>query len=94
MLFFVLLLLFFFGGVWLFVFVIRGRHGRDSMVVGFYNYLCNQFLPPLTLLAQLPLRRCVLDTTLCDKFVSDLRQVGVFLRVLRFPPAIRLTATI
>jgi hypothetical protein len=27
-------------------------------------------------------------------FVSDLRQVGVFLRVLRFPPPIKLTATI
>jgi hypothetical protein len=28
------------------------------------------------------------------KFVSDLPQVGGFLRVLRFPPAIKLTATI
>jgi len=28
------------------------------------------------------------------KFVSDLRQVGGFLRVIRFPPPIRLTATI
>jgi len=28
------------------------------------------------------------------KFVSDLRQVGGFLRVLRFPPSITLTATI
>jgi hypothetical protein len=36
----------------------------------------------------------VVDTTLCDKFVSDLRQVGGFLRVLRFPPSIKLTATI
>jgi hypothetical protein len=26
--------------------------------------------------------RDVLDTTLCDKFVSDLRQVGGFLQVL------------
>ena len=42
-----------------------------------------------------PLRRCVLDITLCDKvFVSDLRQIGGFLRVLRFPPPINLTATI
>jgi hypothetical protein len=30
--------------------------------------------------------RGVLDTTLCDKFVSNLRQVGAFLRALRFPP--------
>ena len=28
------------------------------------------------------------------KFVSDLRQVGGFLLVLRFPPPIKLTATI
>ena len=28
------------------------------------------------------------------KFVSDVRQVGGFLRVLRFPPPIKLTATI
>jgi hypothetical protein len=31
---------------------------------------------------------------LCDKFVSDFRQVDGFLRVLRFPPPIILTATI
>ena len=28
------------------------------------------------------------------KFVSDLRQVGCFFRILRFPPPIKLTATI
>ena len=28
------------------------------------------------------------------KFVSDLQQVGGFLRVLRFPPPIKLTTTI
>ena len=28
------------------------------------------------------------------KFVNDLRQVGGFLRVLRFPPPIKLTTTI
>ena len=33
----------------------------------------------------MPLRRGVLNTTLCDKFVSDLLQVDGFLRVLRFP---------
>jgi hypothetical protein len=32
----------------------------------------------------------VRDTTLCVKFVSDLLQVGGFLRVLRFPPLIKL----
>ena len=33
------------------------------------------------------------DTTLCDKFVRDLRQVSGFLGVLRFPPPIKLTTT-
>ena len=32
-----------------------------------YNYLCNQFLSPLMLWVRTPLRRGVLDTTLCDK---------------------------
>ena len=32
-----------------------------------YNYLCNQCLSPLTLCVRILLRRCVLDTTLCDK---------------------------
>ena len=41
-----------------------------------------------------PFRRGVLDTTLFDKVVSDLRQVGGFIPVLRFPPPIKLTATI
>jgi hypothetical protein len=38
--------------------------------------------------------RGVLDTTLCDKVVSDLRQVGGFPWVLRFPPPMKLTTTI
>ena len=38
--------------------------------------------------------RGVLDTTLCDKFVSDLRRIGDFLRVLWFPHPINLTSTI
>ena len=32
-----------------------------------YNYLCNQFLSPLTLWVLIQLGRGVLDTTLCDK---------------------------
>jgi hypothetical protein len=32
-----------------------------------YNYLCNQCLSPLKFRGWIPLRRCVLDTTLCDK---------------------------
>jgi hypothetical protein len=37
---------------------------HDHMVVGF---ICNQCLSPLTLWVRIPLRRGVLDTTLCDK---------------------------
>jgi hypothetical protein len=36
------------------------------------NYLCNQCLSPLTLWVQIPLRRRVLDTTLCDKVCQSL----------------------
>jgi hypothetical protein len=63
-----------------------GRRDRDCMVVG-YTYA-------LKLWVRIPIRQGVLDTTLWDKFVSDLRQVGGFLRVLRFAPPITLTATI
>ena len=57
-----------------------------------YNYLCNKCPSPLMLRVRISIRvRC---TILCDKFVSDLRQVGGgFFRVLKFPPSIKLTAT-
>ena len=32
-----------------------------------YNYLCNQWLSPLTLWVWMPFNRSVLDTTLCEK---------------------------
>jgi hypothetical protein len=32
-----------------------------------YNYLCNQYLSSITLYVRIPLRRGVLNTTLCDK---------------------------
>jgi len=38
-----------------------------SYGIWIYNYLCNQCLSPLTLWVWTPLRRGVLDTTLCDK---------------------------
>jgi hypothetical protein len=38
-----------------------------------YNYLCNHCLSPLTLWVRIPFRRCVLDTTLCDKVCQWLR---------------------
>ena len=36
------------------------------VVIVRYNYLCNQCLSPLMLWVRIPLRRGVLDTTLCD----------------------------
>ena len=73
---------------------IRGLRGRDRMFVGFttictisaYHHYSCEFKPRSW--------RGVLDTKLCEKFVSELQQVGGFLRVLRFPPPIKLTATI
>jgi len=58
-----------------------------------YNYICNQCLSPL--------RCCEFESRsgrsvqhYVIKFVSDLRQFCGFLWVLRFPPSIKLTATI
>ena len=57
-----------------------------------YNYPCNQCLLPLMLWVRIPLMaRC---TRYMIKFASALRQVGGFLRVFRFPPAMKLTTTI
>ena len=50
------------------------------MVAGFYNYLCNRCMWPPTLKVRIPLRRGVLDPTLCDNVCSDLGQVGGFPR--------------
>ena len=45
--------------------------GMAGVIVAYgswiFNYLSNQCLTPLTLRDQTPLRRGVLDTTLCDK---------------------------
>jgi len=41
------------------------RRGRDRMIGWIYNYLCNQCLSPITLWVRIPLKRDVLDTTLC-----------------------------
>ena len=68
------------------------KRGRDRMVVRFtivyatsaYHHCCCEF--------ESRSGRGVQHYVI--KFVSDLRQVGGFLRVLRFPPTIKLTATI
>ena len=62
-----------------------------------YNYICNQYLTPLMALmlrVRTPLKRGVLIQHYVIKFVSDLLQGGGFPWVLRFPPPIKLSATI
>jgi hypothetical protein len=46
-----------------------------------YNYLCNQCLLPLKLWVRIPLRRGVLNTTLCDKVCQWLAAGLWFTRV-------------
>ena len=50
-----------------FIFYTRGPSWSWSNGSWIYNNLCNQCLSPLTLWVRIPLRRGVLDTTLCDK---------------------------
>jgi len=63
-----------------------GRRGYGRMVVEFTTTCA------LKLWVGTPIRRGVQHYVI--KFVSYLRQVGGFLRVLRFPPLIKLTSTI
>jgi hypothetical protein len=63
-----------------------GRRGRDTTTyaISAYHHWCCEFKSRSW--------RGVQHYVI--KFVSDLRQVGGFLRVLRFPPPIKLTTTI
>jgi len=70
----------------------RGHRGRDRLVVGFtttyaisvYRHWCCEFES----WSRWRVQHYVI------KFDGDFRQVGGFIRVLRFPPPIKLTATI
>ena len=62
----------------------RDRRGRERMVVEFINKSC-EFEPRSGEVYSI--QHYVI------KFVGDLRQVGGFLQVLRFPPPIKLTST-
>ena len=72
--------------------ILRGRRDHDRMVVVFtttyaisaYHHWC----------CEIESRSGRGVQYYAIKFVSDLRDVGGFLRVLRFPPPIKLTATI
>jgi len=56
-----------------------------------YNYLCNQCQSLTTYFVSSNLDQGEVNNIM---WWSDLRQVGGFLRVLRFPSPIKLTATI
>jgi hypothetical protein len=58
-----------------------------------YYYLFNQCLSPLTLWVRTPLRRGVLDETLCDKVCQWLAPGPCFSTGFRFLLPIKLTAT-
>jgi hypothetical protein len=70
---------------------VRGCLGRDRIVLDLL--LPMQSLPITTnVVSSNPVHDEVYSIQLCViKFVSDLRQVCGFLRVLRFPPPIKLT---
>jgi hypothetical protein len=64
----------------------RAGSGRDHILVGFTNYY---------MFNSNPIHGEVYSIQhYVRKFVSDLRQVDGFLRVLRFPPPIKLIASI
>jgi len=73
----------------------RGYRGRDGIVVEFVE-LPMQSVPITTkVVSSNPVYGEVYSIQhYVIKFVSDLRQVDGFLRVLRYPPPIKLTATI
>jgi hypothetical protein len=64
--------------------VFNATFNNISYAISAYHHWCCEF--------EFPSGRGVQHYVI--KFVSDLRQVGGFLRVLRFPPPIKLTATI
>jgi hypothetical protein len=74
--------------------MIQGSHGRDRMVVDLQ--LPVQSVPITTkVVSSNPVHGKVYSIQhYVIKFVSDLRQIGGFLQVLRFPPPIKLTAMI
>jgi len=66
----------------------KGRRGRDHMVVGFTTTCAIS-------MSSNPIHGEVNSIQhYMIKIVSDLRHIGGFLRVLRFPPPLKLTATI
>ena len=73
---------------------LRGRRGHDHVVVGFTTYAISAYHHWCCEFESRAGREYINVQHYVIKFVSDLRQVSGFLRVLRFPPPIKLTATI
>jgi len=70
----------------------RGRRGRDRTVVGF---ITTYAFSTTNVVTSNPAHGVVYSIQhYVIKLVSDLRQVGGFLRVLQFPPPIKLTTMI
>jgi hypothetical protein len=69
-----------------------GCHGRVRMVVGFTTTLPMQSVPITTNVVSSNPSRAIQHYVM--KFVNNLRQVSGFIRVLWFPPPIKLTTTI
>jgi len=77
-----------------FIHNLRIRRGHDRMVVGFTT-TCAISVYHHQVVSSNPVHGEVYSIQhYMIKFVSDLRQVCGFLRVLKFPPPIKLTATI
>jgi len=70
----------------------RDRRGGDRMVVGFTTTCA---VSTTKVVSSNPAHDGVYSIQhYVIKFASDLRQIGSFLLVLRFPPPIKLTSTI
>jgi hypothetical protein len=73
----------------------QGRCDRDRMEVGFTTICTISAYHHYKIVISNPIHGDVYSIQhYVIKFVSDLRQVGGFFRVVRFPPSRKLTATI
>ena len=72
----------------------EGRRGRDRMIVGFTTTYASVPITTNVVIANPAHGEVYSIQHYVIKFVSDLWQVGGFLRILWFPPPIKLTAMI
>ena len=77
-----------------FVLWLGGRRGRDRLVVRFTLHVISVPITTKSVSSNPAHGEVYSIQHYVIKFVTDLRLVGGFLRVLRFPPPIKLTTTI